>query len=204
MRALRRRLLRFAVRALLVVVVLIIGAYLLRDQVLSRPLAKIVSDALSEALGGEFKVQRIEGDLHTEITFVGLRTVREPTRGVLRRIAADRVTLRYSLSNLLGGDLWNAVRSIKLTGGDVEIDLTPDVDPSPRADSGPLSLPARFPKLAIETRLVVRHEGFAAERLRIDGDGTSYAVELNGLTLPVGTRQEQFRAVVSSYGERAV
>ena len=48
MRALLRRLLRFAVRALLVVVVLVIGAYLLRDQVLSRPLAKIVSDALSE------------------------------------------------------------------------------------------------------------------------------------------------------------
>ena len=66
-----RRLLRWTGATILLIFVLLAGIYLLRDRLLAEPLANFVAEQMSEALGGRFSLERIEGDYFTELVVIG-------------------------------------------------------------------------------------------------------------------------------------
>ena len=96
-----RRLLKWTGLSFLLVLVLLVGVYLLRDRILARPLANLVAEQMSQALGGKFTLERIEGDYFREIVVVGLRTEAEPPDGPLRRIELERAAVRFNLRRML-------------------------------------------------------------------------------------------------------
>ncbi|MGH7162617.1 MAG: hypothetical protein ACREID_03965, partial [Planctomycetota bacterium] len=62
-----RRLGRFLLRFAAVALLLVAAAYLLREPLLARPVARWVAARLSESLGGEYSLERVEGDWYREV-----------------------------------------------------------------------------------------------------------------------------------------
>ena len=153
-----RRLLRWTGATILLIFVLLAGIYLLRDRLLAEPLANFVAEQMSEALGGRFSLERIEGDYFTELVVIGLRTDVEPTEGPLRRIDIDRASVRYSLWRLLD-DPVGAIRQVEASGAVVELDLDRPSEPSEEPLELERWLPHTFPRLDIGARVRIRAGG---------------------------------------------
>jgi len=150
-----RRLLRWTGATFLLIVALLVGVYLLRDRLLARPLANLVAEQMSAALGGKFTLERIEGNYFSELVVVGLRTERAPPENPLRRIDIDRASVRFSLRRLLD-DPVGAIEAIEASGLVLELDLDQPTEPSEEPFDLEQWLPRRFPTIALDGSVRVR------------------------------------------------
>jgi len=179
-----RRLLKWAGLSFLLVLVLLGGVYLLRDKLLAKPLANLVAEQMSAALGGKFTLERIEGNYFSELVVVGLRTETEPPEGPLRRIDLDRATVRFSLLQMFEDPI-AAILAVEGSGVVVDIDLD---RPSPPSEE-PLDLadvlPKTFPQVALDARVIVRADGreFTIEKVTASGGGDAIDLRIEGLDL---------------------
>ena len=150
-----RRLLRWTGATFLLIVVLLVGVYLLRDRLLARPLANFVAEQISEALGGKFTLERIEGNLFSELVVVGLRTETAPPENPLRRIDVDRASVRFSLRRLFD-DPVGAIEAIEASGLVLELDLDQPTEPSEEPLDLEQWLPRKIPMIDIDGSVTIR------------------------------------------------
>lgn len=176
------RLLRVLAFLVLAVVLLLVGAYVLRGPLFGRLLAERIERELGAALGGRFSVVRVEGSYLFDLAVVGLRTEEAPP-GPLRRLDCGRAVVKYDLERLLDGDL-GAISFVLASNAVVEVDLTRSGG-APGAE-GP-ELPRRLPVLeiygdiAVETGMgEVRAKGLSLNTV----GGNRYGVRAIELALP--------------------
>jgi len=145
-RALRavHRLLRVVVFLVLAVLLLGIGAYVLRGPLFGRLLADRIELELGKTLGGRFSVVRVEGSYLFELAVVGLRTEEAPP-GALRRLDCGRAVVKYDLKRLLRGDL-GAISYVLASNLVVDVDLRRSGGAPGAAEP---ELPAHLPRLEI-------------------------------------------------------
>lgn len=164
--------------------------YLLRVPLFGGPLARMAGSRLSEALGGVFAIERIEGSWFGDLVIIGLRTETAPVRGPVRHLSFDRASASYNLFDLLSNPA-NVLRSFEVRGLAVELDLAEPADPEPSepfrlSDIEPW-LPDALPALSIpDARIAVRTPGgtFEAGSLSIDGTSSGIRLRLQGLRAP--------------------
>jgi len=179
-----KRLIKWTGSLVALLVVLLAGVYLLRDKLLAEPLANLVAEEMSAALGGRFTLERVEGNYFSEIVVVGLRTETEPPEGPLRRIDIDRAAVRFSLWQMLEDPI-AAIRAVEAKGVVVDLDLD---RPSPPSDE-PLDLadvlPKSFPRIDADAKIRVRAGGrdYRIEHLTATGEGSAIDLRLENLDL---------------------
>ncbi len=203
-----RRIFKIVLSIVATLLVVAVGGYLLRDRLLARPLARLVAAEISGALGGTFRLDRVEGDWFTGVVLRGLATETPPAEGALRGIAFTRAGATYRLKELLFGDARNAIDRIEVEGLELTLDLTvPSADPeapSPTAKEILDALPRPLPKILVAGSVTVRMvDGtLAAREVRLDGGGESLGLLLAGLALPdaLGPPPAAFRASLSREG----
>jgi len=185
-----RRLSKIALSILAILVVLAVGAYLFRDRLLAKPLARLAAAQLSRALGGTFRLGRVEGDWFGRVVLRDLATTTPPPEGVLVGIAFRQVSVDYRLRELLFGDPLPALRRIEVEALELTLDLTrPPVDPDappPSAQAILDALPRPLPAFVVMGGVTLRtREGaLAARELRLEGAGETLELLLAGLSLP--------------------
>ena len=79
------------------------SAYALRDALIAPRIAALIQTALGRELGLDVAIGRLGGSLLADIEVEDLRTVTPGTRGPLSSLAAKRLHIRYSISDLLAG-----------------------------------------------------------------------------------------------------
>ncbi len=185
-------MLRWTRWTLLGLLALVLLAYLMRDQVLARPLARLVEWQLHVQLGGRYRVEAVRGDLLSRIRIEGLRTI-QSGNGPLAQLAADSITVDFSLPGLIAGDGIDALEDIDVRGAQVHVvpargeETTGDAgDP----DGSLASLPERLfaqqvPSMRVDGSLYVgdlslRRFSFAADNQggRLEAETPQGPVEL--------------------------
>lgn len=165
------------------------AVYALRGPLLAKPLARFVAERVSEAAGGRFSLERVEGNLLTEAVLVGLRTEAAPP-GALRGLSFARAKVAYGLFDLLRGEGLGAVRSIDVVDGAIDVDFSesapaaaPPPSDAPSALETFLATPPTIPRIAFDGRATATFAG----GLALAGDATVVAdaraarVEIRGL-----------------------
>ncbi|MCA9319739.1 MAG: hypothetical protein KDB53_03340, partial [Planctomycetes bacterium] len=139
--------------------VLLVGVYLLRDQLLAGPLARVASNVLSDQLGGRFELERVEGNWFGDLELVGMRTDESPSVGALQRVSFDRIRVTYDLMTLLGERPQDGIESVTVSGLDLKLDLTApteeSTEPPPSLADIVDALPRSFPEMTINGRVEV-------------------------------------------------
>lgn len=143
-----QRFLRVLAFLVLAVLVLGIGAYLLRGPLFGRLLAERIEGELAARLGGRFSVAGVEGSYVFDLALVGLRT-EVPPPGMLRRLECGRAVVEFDLGRLIDGDL-GAISSVLLSNAVVELDLS-----GKEGASGAAELPKHLPRLELYGRVEV-------------------------------------------------
>lgn len=177
-----QRLLRVLAFLVLAVLLLAVGAYVLRGPLFGRLLAERIERELGAALGGRFSVVRVEGSYLFDLAVVGLRTEEAPP-GPLRRLDCGRAVVKYDLKRLLDGDL-GAVSFVLASNAVVEVDLTrPGGAPGAAAPELPRRLPVLeiYGDVAVATPLgEVRARGLSLNTV----GGNRYGLRASELALP--------------------
>ncbi len=143
-----QRLLRVVAFLVLAVLLLVLGAYLLRGPLFGRLLADRIERELGARIGGRFSVERVEGSYLFDLALVGLRT-EEPPAGALRRLDCGRAVVEFDLRRLIDGDL-GAIESVLASNADVEIDQT-----RKGGALGAAELPKHLPRVELYGRIAV-------------------------------------------------
>lgn len=186
-----RFFLRWTLRLFALLVVLLVGAYLLRDRLLAEPLARFAAEQMSKQLGGRFTLDRISGTWFTTLELHGLRTVEPPPEGPLVRIDLDRAEARFDLFDL-------ALELVAVEEVVVELDLDrPAPPPEPTDPFDLASLPA-FPAVELtgSVRVRVAERDIVVDRVRVEGDGRRFTLDTEGLDLAGEVTAERFGGVI--------
>ncbi|MHC4550680.1 MAG: translocation/assembly module TamB domain-containing protein [Planctomycetota bacterium] len=191
-------MLRLCVRTALVLVLLVVGAYLLRGPLFGGLIAEAAADALAEQLGGRYSIASVEGNWISELVLVGLRTEEAPPTGALTRLQFERAAVSYDLRVLLGDEPLAGLRSLKIFGTRVDLDLTRPPGP-PSAEQGRSvadvldALPRRLPHLDLRGAVHLHGENgeFAVEGLSVRGAGAAFDVAATEVVLPASFGAER-------------
>ncbi|MHC4940328.1 MAG: translocation/assembly module TamB domain-containing protein [Planctomycetota bacterium] len=180
-----RRLFRWTRRILLLLLLAGAGVYLARDKILAEPLANLVADQLSKALGGRFTLERVEGTYFTNLRLIGLRTVEAPPDGPLTRIDLDRAEAQFTLFKL-------RLDAVTVEGLVTELDLDRPTEPSDEPfDLGDLP---DFPRVKLDGAVAVKAGGrsFSIGHVAIEGDGRKFRLHTQDLDLAGEIKAERF------------
>ncbi len=188
MKLLLRRLLRLGTLALLVVILLLGAAWLLREPLFGDWLRGRIEQELTTALGGRYRVGRLGGTWLTNLEVHGLETLEASPDGAITLLAFERLDVALDPFELLGDGPIAMVRSVRLAGGRLEVDLDrPQPDDDAPAESPLDLLPRVLPRLDLQLDVGVRTGG---ETLRVRGmevtalDGRTIRLQATDLALP--------------------
>ncbi len=151
---------------------LVLLAYLLRDQVLARPLARLVEWQLHVQLGGRYRVEAVRGDLFSRIRIEGLQTI-EAGDGPLTQLAAESIAVDFSLPGLISGDGLDALVDIDVSEARIHVVPARGEESDGGSDLSLASLPERLFALQVPSMradgslrvgdLSLRHVAFAVD-----------------------------------------
>ncbi len=197
-------------------VVLVVGAYLLRGPLFGRPLGNLVAAKLSETFGGRFTAKGVRGAWFSDAVLVDLRTEEAPETGPLSHLSWDRLEVTYGIVDLLRSRPLSGLHSLRIEGLDLRIDLTrPAAAAAPAVRKAPkpsmfARLPARLPAIELRGRVSVRlplpggESGtFALEGFSLVSDGRDAAdLSLASLACPeLGIAEQAVHMRVSRDGD---
>ncbi|MBA3707809.1 MAG: translocation/assembly module TamB domain-containing protein [Planctomycetes bacterium] len=194
--------------AALLLATLVVGAYLLRGPLFSRPLGHLAARKLSQALGGEFEARAVRGSWLTDAVVVDLRMVEAPTTGPLADLSWQRLEVSYSLVDLMRGRSLAGLHSLRIEGLELDLDLTRPSAPKRVGKTGarhPFTLPERLPKLDLRghlhLRMPLRSGGSGSidvGAFSVTGDGTDTAIALERLSYAeAGWSQDHFEVQIA-------
>ncbi|MHC4846901.1 MAG: translocation/assembly module TamB domain-containing protein [Planctomycetota bacterium] len=180
-----RTVLRWTRRVLFVLLIAATAVYLLRDRILAKPLANLVANQLSSALGGRFTLERVEGTYFTNLKLIGLRTVETPPDGPVTRLDLARAEAEFTLFKL-------RLDSVTVEGLVAELDLDRPSEPSDEPfDLGTLP---EFPRVKLDGSITVRagQRRYAIGHVEVDGDGKTFTLQSRDLDLADEVKAERF------------
>ena len=126
---------------------LLIGAYVLRRPLLSPLLIRIAESAAQTNLGLTLDIGRVGGSWFDSLVLEHVHTEEAGSTTIVRRIDAERLRVRYSLWGLLrGAEDW--LESIE--GRDIALELDLSKLPEPTESGEPAPLPAVLPLVELD------------------------------------------------------
>ncbi len=142
----RRRWVWWSGGLLLLFLLLPVVAYLARGLLLFPYLAGVAGRTASEALAGEFTVERIEGGLGGRLSLHGVRTLRPGTATALSHLEAEEVRVDFSLGAWWRGEPdW--IERVRVKGLRLGVDL--EQAPPSEEPAAPLRAPAWMPPVEL-------------------------------------------------------
>ncbi len=187
-RGLMRRVGRFLGIGLIVFLFLLAVLYFFRGPLLAEPLAGFVADAMSEQMGGQFELDRVEGGWFADLELVGLRTIKTPEAGSLKEIAFDRLTIEYDLLAAFGSRPQDMVKSLRIENFKARLDLTapsdPPQEPAPTLEELSELLPQEFPDIKItgSCEILTSEGAIKVDSLDLKGNKKDLELALGGIT----------------------
>ena len=137
------RLLRLAWRLVVVVAVLGVAFYLLRNRLLAPLVIDLARGIAAEELHGELEIESLSGGWLGDLTIHGLRFRRDGETGPIERIEGAEVEVEYSILGLLRGEEgW--LERVRFEARDVRLDLGESDEAETSTEPG--SLPTRMAK----------------------------------------------------------
>ena len=162
------RLLRLAWRLVVVVAVLGVAFYLLRNRLLAPLVIDLARGIAAEELHGELEIESLSGGWLGDLTIHGLRFRRDGETGPIERIEGAEVEVEYSILGLLRGEEgW--LERVRFEARDVRLDLGESDEAETSTEPGSLerTLLLRPPELDV-----------AADHVSVSmGDGRRIEVE---------------------------
>jgi len=187
----RRRWLRWPLRILGGLLLLLVIAYLGRRWLVMPFVADFAAQAAGEALGGELSIEEIGGSLFGSVEIRGIRTERPGTTTPLRSLELDELVAEYSLWQLATGepDWFHAVRGHGLrVGVDLRQGAPAVAEPEAEEQAAAFEAPPWLPAVELSGVAVV----LDGEQLHLEAPSASLQAALQS----PGRHRLVFEAVV--------